>query len=65
MCLESAGDIKFRDPVEDSDTGGFSSITVRIEYLFAFQFWYCEPSVENRWGGGKHCFVNFCTLLVL
>ena len=35
-------------------------ITVRIEYLRAFQFWYCEFYVENQWGRGrKHCFVNF------
>ena len=32
--------IKFWDPVEDSDTGSSSSITVRIEYLLAFQYWY-------------------------
>ena len=31
-----------------------------MEYLFAFQFWYCELCVKNRWGGGrKPCFVNF------
>ena len=34
-----------------------------MEYLFASQFWYCEPCVKNRWGRGrKHCFVNFCSL---
>ena len=32
--------------VEDSDTGGLSSITVRVEYLFAFQFWYFERFVK-------------------
>ena len=59
-------DLKCWDPVEDSDTGGPSSITVRMEYLLAFQYWYCELCVENRWGGGrKHCFVNFCSLAVL
>ena len=42
--------------IEGSDT----SITVKMEYLFAFQFWFCELCVECRWGGGrKHCFVNF------
>ena len=24
-----------------------------MEYLFAFQFWYCELCVENRWGGSE------------
>ena len=24
-----------------------------MEYLFAFQLWYCELCVENRWGLGK------------
>ena len=52
------------DPAEDSDTGGPSSITVRMEYLRAFQYWYCELCVENQWGR-KHCFVNFCSLAVL
>ena len=42
------------------------SITVRMEYLFNFQFWYCELCEENRWGGGrKYCFVNFCSLALL
>ena len=55
-----SGGIKFWDPVEDSDTGGPSSITVRMNHLFAFQFWFCELCVENQWGGGrKHCFVIF------
>ena len=30
-----------------------SPVTVRMEYLFVFQFWYCELCVENRWGGGR------------
>ena len=53
-----SGGINCWDPVEDSDTGGPSSITVRMEYLRAFQYWYCELCLENRWGR-KHCFVNF------
>ena len=66
LCLESVEDIKFRDLVEDSDTGSLSSVTVRIEYFFAFQFWYWELCVENRWGEcRKQCFVNFCSLVVL
>ena len=50
--------IRFWDSVGDSDTGEPSSVTIKIEYLLAFQWWYCEFCVENRWGGGrKHCFV--------
>ena len=46
--------------VEDSDTGSPSSITVWMEYLFAFQLLYCERFVGEWWGGvRKHCFVNF------
>ena len=31
-----------------------------MEYVFAFQFWYCELFVEKRWGGGrKHRFLVF------
>ena len=45
-----SGGINCWDPVQDSDTGGPSSITVRMEYLFAFQYWYWELCVENRWG---------------
>ena len=46
--------------VENSDTGGPSSTTVRIEYLFAFQIWYCKLCVEDQWvEGRKHCFVDF------
>ena len=33
------------------DTGGPTS--VRMEYLFASQFWYCKLCVENGWGGGE------------
>ena len=36
----------------ESDTGGPSSFTVRMEYLCAFQYWYCELYVENWWAGG-------------
>ena len=39
----------FSDPFEDSNTGGQSFITVRMKYVFAFQFWYFEPYVENQW----------------
>ena len=34
---EAVGTSNFVVLVEDSDTGGPSSITVRIKYLFAFQ----------------------------
>ena len=38
----------FKILAENSDT----SITVRMEYLFAFQFWYFDLYVESWWGGG-------------
>ena len=47
---ESVGAWHFEILAEDSNNGGPSSFTVRMEYLFAFQFWYCELCVENRWG---------------
>ena len=28
--------------VEDSDTGGTSSVVDKMEYLFAYQFLYCK-----------------------
>ena len=42
-----------------------------MEYLFAFQFRYCELCVENRCegvgegGGTESCFVDFCSLSLL
>ena len=57
---EAVGTSNFVVLVEDSDTGGPSSITVRIKYLFAFQIWCCELCVENQWGGyRKHYFFFF------
>ena len=51
------GGIKFWELVEDSDGSNPSLSTVRMEYLFAFPFWYCELCLENWWGVGiKHCF---------
>ena len=59
VCAQNQWTIKFWDPVDNSDTGGPSSMTVRMEYSRAFQYWYCALCVENRWGRGrKHCFVN-------
>ena len=66
MCSESVRGITLWNSVEDSGTGGPSSITVRMEYLFTFQYWYCELCVENRLGEGKkHCFIKFCSFTVL
>ena len=69
LCSEPVGarvSIKCSDLVEDCDTGCPISVTVRMEYLFAFQFWYYERCVENWWEEGrKHCFVNFCSLAEL
>ena len=53
--------IKFWDPVEESDTSEVSSITVRMEYLFVFQFWYIELCVENQFRGRQKVF--FCYFL--
>ena len=39
LCSESLRAWNFEILVEDSDTGGLSSTPVRIEWLFAFQFW--------------------------
>ena len=47
------GGINCWDPDKDSETGGLSSITIRMEYLFTFQYWY--------W----YCFINFYFLAVL
>ena len=55
--------IKFCDPVEDSNTSSPSSINVRMEYVFGFQYWYCELCGENQCR--KHCFVNFSSLEAL
>ena len=38
IFYEGGGGIKFVILVEDSDTGGPSSITLRMEYLFALKF---------------------------
>ena len=68
LCSESVGTRNFDILVEDFNTGGSSSLTVRMEYLIAFQFWYYKDCVENRWDDGrKHSFVNFCwySLVVL
>ena len=43
-----SSDLNFVILVEDSDTGGPSSITIRMECLFVFQFSYCELCVGNR-----------------
>ena len=48
FVFRSSGDLNFVILVEDSDTGVPSSITVRMEYLFVFQFSYCKLCVGNR-----------------
>ena len=40
FCSGSVEAYSFKILVDDSDTGSLGSITVRKEYLFAFQFWY-------------------------
>ena len=44
----------FWESIKDSDTGGLSSIPIRMEYFLAFKYWYCELCVENRWGRGRN-----------
>ena len=46
ICVQNQGIL-----VEDSNTGTPGSITASMEYLLAFQFWYCKLCVENRWDG--------------
>ena len=58
---ESSVGTNFWDPIEDSDTGGPSSFTIRMEYVFAFHYWYCDLCVEGR----KHCWVDFRLFAVL
>ena len=58
--FRSSGAWNFVVLVEDSDIRGPSSITIRMEYVFDFQTWCCEPCVKNPWGGGrKHYFDSF------
>ena len=56
-----SGGIKFWDPSWGLKYWlSWFNYCYTMKYLFAFQFWYCELCMENRWGGGrKHCFVNF------
>ena len=37
FVLRISGDINVLDPVQDSNTGGPGSVTVRMENVFAFQ----------------------------
>ena len=53
LVLRISGYIKFWDPAEDSNNSDPSSITFRMKYLFAFQFWCCKLCLENQWGGGR------------
>ena len=58
ICVQNQWCINCLDSVENSNTGGPSSITVRMEYFRAFQYGYCKLFLEKRWDR-KHCFVNF------
>ena len=60
LVFRSSGAWNFVILVMDFEIGGLSFVAVRMEYLFAYQFWYWELWVENLWGGErKHYFVNF------
>ena len=63
FMLRSSGDLICVILVDDSNVGGPSSMTVRMEYVFVFQISYFEICVGNTRGGGrKHYFVDFCYL---
>ena len=67
LCSESVEAYHFEILAEVSNTGCPSSFTVRMKYLFAFQFWCCKLCAEQRGRerGKKHCFVSFCSLTLL
>ena len=48
LCSESVGASNFEILAEDSDTSSPSPITVRMEYLFALQFWYCKLCAKKN-----------------
>ena len=50
---------------QDSNSDGSSSISTRIEYLFALQFYCSELGVENQRGDSGSIIVNFCYLVVV
>ena len=59
-CSVAVGAWNFVILVEASGTGRPSLVAVRMEYLFAYQFWYWELSMENLWGEERnHFFINF------
>ena len=63
FMFRSRIDLNFVILVEYSDTDGPSLMTVWMEYLFVFQFSYCELYVGSRWEKStKHYFVDFCSL---
>ena len=60
FIFRSSGDLNFMILVEDCDTGGPSSMTVRMEYLLGFQFSYYELCVETDGGkAGNFIFLIF------
>ena len=48
-CSVAVGAWNFVILVEASGTGRPSLVAVRMEYLFAYQFWHWELSMENLW----------------
>ena len=64
--LKSSGGIKSVILVERFNTGGPNSTAVRMEYLFALQFWCCELYCGKPMRGETgSTIVNFCYLGVL
>ena len=55
LSVQKQWGMKFCDPC----WGLLHRVDSRMEYLFAYQFWYWELWVENLWGGErKHYFGN-------
>ena len=50
FVLRSSGSIKFVMLFQDSNTDGSSSVTTRIEYLFALQWKINEKGVREHYG---------------
>ena len=60
LSSELVRSLNFEILVKDSNTGGQSSVFVRVELLFAFQFWYCELYVKTSEGEAGSIFNGWC-----
>ena len=48
IFVQNQWGMTFWDQIEDSNTSVMSSVTVRMEYLLAFQYWYCGKPMRGR-----------------